>query len=250
MAYIGLHMAILILVGIRSLDVTGTSIASTVLQFLAAVCMVPLSFLDHSRSPRPSILMSIYLLLTLLFDITQARTFWLASGTRPELTYTTVFTASVALKVVILFLEAQRKTRFVKWDSKEHSPEETSGIYSLGAYLWLNKLFSHGYSRILQMDDLYPLDFSMRGKALHEHFSKHADFTQMKGRTAGLLRILSRTLAVPLLLPVMPRLALMGFMFCQPLFIESLLTHLAKPEAENSSNIGYGYIGAAFLIYR
>lgn len=243
-------MAILILVGVRSFSVNETSIASTVLQFLAAVCMVPLSFLDHGRSPRPSILMGIYLLLSLLFDITQTRTFWLASGTKPELTYTTIFTASVALKVVILFLEAQRKTRFVKWDSKEHSPEETSGIYSLGAYLWLNKLFSQGYSQILQMDDLYPLDFSMRGKALNEHFSKHADLAHMKGHTAGLLRILCRALAVPLLLPVMPRLALMGFMFCQPLFIESLLKHLAQPEAANSSNIGYGYIGAAFLIYR
>ncbi|KAK6854265.1 hypothetical protein PG995_009358 [Apiospora arundinis] len=248
-AYLGLQLGLLTLVAIRSLDVTALSISSTILQFLAAICLVPLSILEHSRSARPSVLLNAYLFLTLLFDITQTRTFWLASGTKSEKANTAIFTASVALKVVILLLEARRKKSFTKWDEKEHSPEETSGLYSLGVFFWLNRIFIDGYSKILQIDDLYPLDSGMRGRVLDERFAQHADYSKMKGHKYGLLKVLCRTLLVELLLPVAPRLVLLGFMFCQPFFIERLLTYLSEPEGPNSSNFAYGFIGAAVLIY-
>ncbi|KAK8053968.1 ABC multidrug transporter [Apiospora saccharicola] len=247
--YLGLQLALLVLVAIRSFDATAFSISSTVLRFLAAICIVPLSLLEHSRSARPSVLLNAYLFLTLLFDITQTRTFWLASGTRLEKANTALFTASVALKAIILLLEARRKRCFVKWDEKEHSPEETSGLYSLGVFFWLNRVFIDGYSKILQIDDLYPLDSGMRGKVLDERFAQHADYSTMKGDKYGLLKALCRTLLVELLLPVAPRLMLLGFLFCQPFFIERLLTYLSEPEGPNSSNFAYGFIGAAILIY-
>jgi hypothetical protein len=50
------------------------------------------------------------------------------------LTYSSIFSAAIALKVGILLLEAQRKSRWVNWDEKEHGPEETSGIFSLGVF--------------------------------------------------------------------------------------------------------------------
>ncbi|KAK8115981.1 ABC multidrug transporter [Apiospora sp. TS-2023a] len=247
--YLGLQLALLVLVAIRSFDVTAFSVSSTVLRFLAAICIVPLSLLEHSRSARPSVLLNAYLFLTLLFEITQTRTFWLASGTRLEKANTALFTASVALKAIILLLEARRKRCFVKWDEKEHSPEETSGLYSLGVFFWLNRVFIDGYSKILQIDDLYPLDSGMRGKVLDERFAQHADYSKMKGDKYGLLKALCRTLLVELLLPVAPRLMLLGFLFCQPFFIERLLTYLSEPEGPNSSNFAYGFIGAAILIY-
>lgn len=212
--------------------------------------MVPLSFLDHSRSPRPSILLSFYLFLTVLFDVAETRTFWLASGTKAELTYTSVFTAAMALKVVILLLEAQHKTKWVTWDSKDpHSPEETTGIFGLGVYFWLNSLFANGYRNVLQMKDLYPLDHAMRGQLLQDKFEQHIDYATLKGNKYGLLRVLARTLLGPLLLPIIPRLALLGFTFCQPFFIKSLLTFLSQDAATASPNVPYGYIGASLFIY-
>lgn len=211
--------------------------------------MVPLSLLEHSRSARPSVLLNAYLFLTLVFDITQTRTFWLASGTSSEKASTALFTASVVLKVLILLIEARRKRSFTKWDEKEHSPEETSGLYSLGVFFWLNRVFIDGYRKILHIDDLYPLDSGMRCRVLDERFARHADYSKMKGHKYGLLKALCRTLLVELLLPVAPRLALFGFLFCQPFFIERLLTYLSEPEGPNSSNFAYGFIGAAVLIY-
>ncbi|KFY33447.1 hypothetical protein V494_07619 [Pseudogymnoascus sp. VKM F-4513 (FW-928)] len=245
--YVGLELSLLILVAVGSFHVTGMFIASSVLKLVSALFMITLSLVDHSKSPRPSVLLNSYLFLTLLLDVAQARTLFLSSGDRPELTYSSIFSAAIALKVGILILEAQRKAKWVSWDEKEHSPEETSGIFSLGVFFWLNRMFLEGYSKILALKDLYPLDSTLSSKYLHELYSKNVDYSKMKGDKYGLVKVLIRTLKVPLLLPIPPRLALLGFTFCQPFFLEKLLEHLSKPEVD--ANVGYGFIGASVLIY-
>lgn len=247
-AYVGLELSLLILVAVGSFHVTSIFIASSALKLVSALFMITLSIIDHSKSPRPSVLLSSYLFLTLLLDATQARTLFLSSDQKPEVTYSSIFCAALALKAGILLLEAQRKSKWVRWqDEKEHSPEETSGIFSLGIFSWLNKLFLDGYKKILTIKDLYPLDSTLNGKALHDEFSNNVDYSKLKGDKFGLAKVLMRTLKVPLLLPVPPRLALLGFTFCQPFFIEKLLDHLSQPRVD--ANIGYGFIGASILIY-
>lgn len=222
-------------------------IASAVLKLVSALFMVTLSLVDHNKSPRPSVLLNSYLFLTLILDAAQARTLFLSSGDKPELTYSSIFCAAIALKVGILLLEAQRKSKWVSWDEKEHSPEETSGIFSLGVFFWLNRMFLVGYSKVLTLKDLYPLDSSLNSSKLHEEFSRNIDYTKLKGDKYGLVKVLTRTLKVTLLLPIPARLALLGFTFCQPFFIEKLLDYLSKPVIDE--NVGYGFIGASILIY-
>ncbi|KAI0105969.1 putative ABC multidrug transporter [Daldinia grandis] len=245
--YVGLELSLLILVAVGSFHVTSMFIASSVLKLVSALFMITLSLVDHSKSPRPSVLLNSYLFLTLLLDAAQARTLFLASGDKPELTYSSIFCAAMAFKVAILVLEAQRKSKWVCWDEKEHSPEQTSGIFSLGVYFWLNRIFMEGYKKVLTLNDLYPLDSSLDGKLLHEEFSRHIDYSKLKGDKFGLAKVLIRTLKVPLLLPIFPRLALLGFTFCQPFFIEKLLERLSEPGVD--ANVGYGFIGASILIY-
>lgn len=234
--------------------------------------MVALSLIDHAKSPRPSVLLNIYLLLTLVLDAAQARTLFLLN--QIDHTYSSVFGTSVALKIAILIIEAQRKSRWVRWGEsdaeKEHSPEETSGIFSLGVFFWLNGVFWKGYSKILRVEDLYPLDIALDGSRLSEQFRRVAQGQLedgengdagtakgekgvekkkgVRGEKFGLVKLLAKSLRVPLLFPVLPRLALLGFVFCQPFFIEKLLEHLAQPEGVDR-NVGYGFIGAAVLIY-
>ncbi|KAI0186226.1 hypothetical protein EV127DRAFT_472747 [Xylaria flabelliformis] len=248
-SYATLELALLILVGIGSFSTTGVAISASTLRFVAALCIIPLSLLEHNRSPRPSVLLGAYLFLTLLLDIAQARTFWLASSTRPEIAYSAVFTAAVAVKTAIVLFEAQNKTGWVKWDEKSHSPEETSGIYSLGLYSWLNRLAVSGYRKVLQVPDLYPLDSAMASAELHSHFVERFDSSMFAGHKYRLLLVLSRTLLRRLLLPILPRLVLIGFTLSQPFFIQSLINYLAKPPGSVSANIGYGFIGACILIY-
>ncbi|PQE21899.1 ABC multidrug transporter protein [Rutstroemia sp. NJR-2017a BVV2] len=245
--YVALELSLLVLVAIKSFHVTSMFMAASILKLVSALFMITLSVVDHSKSPRPSVLLNSYLFLTLLLDAAQARTLFLSSDNKPEVTYSSVFCATIALKAGILLLEAQQKSRWVGWDEKEHSPEETSGIFSLGVFFWLNKIFISGYRKVLAIDDLYPLDSSFNAKLLHDEFSGNMDYSKLKGDKFGLMKVLVRTLKVPLFLPVLPRLVLLGFTFCQPLFIEKLLDRLSEPRFD--ANVGYGFIGASMLIY-
>jgi hypothetical protein len=209
--------------------------------------MITLSLADHSKSPRPSVLLGIYLSLTLLPDAAQARTFFLSSDDAPEVIYSNVFCAALALKILILLLEAKTKSQWLAWDKKDHSPEESSGIFSLGVFAWLNKMFLDGYKGVLTLDDLYPLDSALDGKTLHSKFSARIDYAKMKGDKYGLVKVLVRTLMGPLLIPIIPRLALLAFTFCQPLFIQRILDYLSQSKLD--ANLGYGFIGASVLIY-
>ncbi|KAI0164007.1 ABC multidrug transporter [Xylariaceae sp. FL1272] len=248
-SYASLELALLILVATRSFSITSLSISASSLRLAAAICIIPLSLLEHNRSPRPSLLLSTYLFLTLLLDVAQVRTLWLASSTHPEKAYASVFTVVVAIKAVIVVLEARQKTRWVEWDEKDHSPEETSGIYSLSGYAWLNRLFVSGYRNVLEVGDLYPLDTAIVSRQLHSRFAEHYNASKVKGHKHKLIIALARTLKTQLLLPIPSRLLLIGFKFSQPFFISSLIDYLAKPDQTASANPGYGFIGASALIY-
>lgn len=192
-------------------------------------------------------LLSVYLSVTLLLDAAQARTLFLSADGKPEVIYSSLFCATVALKVLMLLLEAKQKTPWIHWNEKEHSPEETSGVFSIGVFFWLNEMFMLGYRKVLNVDDLYPLDKALDSKALHDRFASEIDYSKLKGDKFGLVKVLTRTLAVPFLIPIFPRLALLGFTLCQPLFMEKLLDYLSQRTLE--PNPGYGFIGATFFIY-
>lgn len=250
LVYSVVQLCLLVLSTTRSLKYGMFFIPAAAVTFVSSLSMIWLSLLEHSRSPRPSMLLNAYLFLTILLDVAQTRTLWLASGNFDEITFTRLFTTGVATKAVLVLLESRHKTRWVvNWDVKQHSPEETTGLYGLGAFFWLNKLFVTGYRKLLTMDDLFPLDRAIASEALLAKLAGRLDVSRIRGQDYGLAKALARGLAVPLLLPVGPRIALTAFQFCQPFLIETLLNYLGHPEEESSQNTGYGLIGATIIVY-
>lgn len=150
---------------------------------------------------------------------------------------------------MLIVLESQHKSKWVKWNVKDHSPEETSGLFGLSAFVWLNRLFLTGYGKILTLDDLFPLDHNLASEALQAKLARNIGASPSPGRKHGLARVLLKTLAVPLLLPVGPRVAMTAFQFCQPFLINTLLEYLQQPAQDTSPNLGYGLIGATIIIY-
>lgn len=248
-ANLSLAIVLVILAAIDHVQASGMFVVAAVLRLIAALLMLALSAVAHSRSPRPSTLLTIYLFITLLMDAAQARTLFLSSNDHLDRAYSSTFCASVAVKVGILVLEARQKREWVRWtnNEKEHSPEETSGILSLSVYFWLNKQLLAGYRSILTLETILPLDLSLDAEVLHAKFSRNIKYERLKGDKFGLAKAFARTLKVPLLLPIIPRLALLGFTFSQPFFIEALLDYLAERTLD--PNVGYGLIGSSFLIY-
>lgn len=87
------------------------STAGAALVLAASLFALPLSYAEHSHAHKPSTLLGIYLLLTLLFDVAQARTAWLSITTPRQTALSRLLASSAALKVTILTLEALPKTR-------------------------------------------------------------------------------------------------------------------------------------------
>ncbi|KAF7524216.1 hypothetical protein PCG10_005908 [Penicillium crustosum] len=247
--YTVLQLALLIISSIEPSELHGLSITADVLSFVAAIAISVLISLEHSRSPRPSILLSAFLSLTILFDIAQVRSLWLLAQSYNEITYVRIFTAAIVWKAVLVLLQSLHLQSWLSWDQKTHSPEETTGLYGLGSFFWLNPLFLSGYKTILNLSDLFPLDNSVSVETLQASFGQYIKHAEFHGDKYGLTKTLLRALAVPILLPVAPRIALIGFTLCQPLLIEAVLNSLEEPQTYLTTNKGYGLIGATILVY-
>ncbi|KAF2808069.1 uncharacterized protein BDZ99DRAFT_391725 [Mytilinidion resinicola] len=142
-----------------------SSVAAS-LSFVASLFLCRLSYLEHSRSLRPSILLNAYLFITMLLDAAMLRTLWLMSTSRLS---RDIFTTSFALKGVIVFLEAKEKRHYLL-SGGNGSPEDTSGLYSQTFLWWLNSIIKQGFSHILKPTDLYPMDESLSSETLNNNF--------------------------------------------------------------------------------
>lgn len=130
---------------------------SAVLSFVASLLICPLSCLEGKRSLRPSPVLNVYLFGSGLFDIVLVRTLWLAGSYDPSLQRVAVSSSvSLGLKLVLLVLEAVPK----KPSTPEEplSREQTSGVYSLRTFWWLNRILWLGRCKRLQPSDLYLID--------------------------------------------------------------------------------------------
>lgn len=219
------------------------------LVFISSLLMILLSFYDHVKSNRPSVLLNIYLPLTLLFDIAHVRTLWLVASNNYGVMFARMFTASIAVKLVLLLVEGSSKSGCVEWGDKGHSPEEASGIYGLAVYYWLRPLFWKGFRSVLRMVDLYGLDMALTAEATAPRLMSLINHRREQGKKPGLLVDFLRSLRWNLYLPIAPRVALIGFIYSQSFQLQALLNYLNLVDRTSDKNSGHGLIGACALIY-
>ncbi|GKT45639.1 ABC transporter atnG [Colletotrichum spaethianum] len=230
------------------------SIAASCASFAATVMFGGLSYIEHAKSLKPSSILNIYILVSLVLDVAILRTVWLS---HLSVAISAVFSASFALKAAIVILEAQGKTRHLASGGRSYSPEETSGIYSRGLFWWLTPLLLTGFRRLLKPLDLFALDESMSAAVLNERFwlywnkSSSPTAIQSDGSSRSqryrLIRTCIVTLKWQLLAVVLPRIFLLAFTICQPLVLNRFLDFLQNPSQD--VNYGYGLIGAYGLVY-
>lgn len=217
--------------------------ASACLSLAAGLTLLPLSYLEHVRSLRPSLLVSAYLLACSVLEIATIRTLWLSPGT--DLVIQAVFTASFSLRIAVLILEAVQKRSFFLGAYRNRSPEESSGLFGQGFMWWLNSVIFFGARHTLKPKQLYPITADMASEHLDNSFRV---LWSQPGHTS-LKPGLARLLWWPIAVPVLPRLAVMGFTLCQPLLFSRLLEYLSDPIQRQDVKTGYGLIGAAALVF-
>lgn len=134
---------------------SGVSIASAAISLVSALILLVLSHLEHTKSVRPSSLISLFLVATVVFDATRVRTQWLdrtaASGSHA---YASILTASLAVKCLVLILESVEKRSLLLALNKTLSKESTSGVLSRSSFWWLNTLLLSGFRSVLTTEGL------------------------------------------------------------------------------------------------
>ena len=171
-----MQLVLLVLWCLEPVYRSAAAIGAATLALIDAVAFCFLSFVEHGRNIRPSAILGAYLFLSLLFDIVHVRTLWLI---RQDTNEARIFTTSVVLKVCILCLEVKEKRDYLTGADKLRGPEELSGILSQGVYYWLNQLIVQGYSKVLSLEDLYPLDEHLSAGGLQDRFSRKWDHCKL-----------------------------------------------------------------------
>lgn len=219
-------------------------LASAILTTTTSPVMAYLSYLEHYRSLRTSLVLNSYLSITTVLNIVRTRTTWLL---QEDQTYSILFTVATAASAALVVMEAVPKSRSLKSSHENMSPEETSGLYSLLFVSWVTPLLRLGNEKILGTNDLYPLDSQLSADIQSSHFQKELRDKHRSPR-GNLFIILLKSISWSLVRPIPSRLAVVAFSFCQPFFIGKLIRFLESDPLSNR-NTGLGLMLASFLIY-
>ncbi|KAI8265702.1 ABC transporter [Colletotrichum sp. SAR11_239] len=222
-----------------------TSVAESALGLIEAIALGALSYTEHKRSIRPSALIGLYLFLTIVLDIAQARTLWLRDGLS---SVAGVFTASLVVKVVVLALEETPKRVLLASSEKDVAVESTTGVVSRSLFWWLNSLFFQGFRLLIGLEDLGAIDPKFDSARLLGMLDK-AWATSKKDSKWSLVISTFWAYRTTFLAGVLPRLLFAGFTFAQPLLVNRIVNFVGTPWGEDSRNIAAGLVGATACIY-
>jgi ABC-type multidrug transport system fused ATPase/permease subunit len=207
------------------------------------------SFLEHSRSVRPSLLHQFYLFVTILLDIACVRTLWLRDDYSDASHLVAIlYSLAFAIKLCLFIFESLPKTQLEGSPYRDASPEARADMINRALFWWINPTFIRGYSNTLDVSDLPLLDNALGSKNSHLLLSNSWDANKATGK-ASLLGTAITTLKWPLLSAAPARLALIGFTFAQPLLLKRALAVSGSEPTPYNSNVGYALIGAYFLVY-
>ncbi|KAI1272257.1 P-loop containing nucleoside triphosphate hydrolase protein [Xylaria sp. FL0933] len=243
-AYIGLQLALLFQWARPELR-SSISLASTTLSLASGLSLALLSHLEHSKSIRPSFIITFYLILTVFLDIARARTQWLLKDVNG---IAATITASLTVKVALLSLEAVEKRSLLVDGYRQCPPESTSGPFSRGFFLWLNSLLLSGFRKVLSLADLPSISEKLDSQTLARDLSATWENRNQKRKHALALATVL-TFRWEVLLIVFPKLAYVALSLSQPFLIQEAVSFVQNTQTSNSNDIGYGLIGGFALVY-
>ncbi|OAA75466.1 ABC transporter, transmembrane region, type 1 [Akanthomyces lecanii RCEF 1005] len=196
-----------------------STLAALSVTLVTSLFFLYLSYLEHTRSVRPSTLLTLYLGLSTLLDLARVRTlFYLQSADD----LAAVFLAGFCVKVVIFALELYEKRRLLRPKWQDSAPEATSSTYARALFIWLNSLMMKGFRASLTVDTLTPIDNDLlkasEPSSLLDRWNK-------------------------------ARLAYSAFTLSQPFLVQRVLDYTAAPPSESDKNTAYGLIAAYALAY-
>ncbi|OAA63926.1 ABC transporter, transmembrane domain, type 1 [Cordyceps fumosorosea ARSEF 2679] len=225
---------------------TPVSIAAATVNFLVALQTIALSWIEDARSVRPSTLLSLYLVITVLLDLPQARTLWLRGGIDTTAGMTT---AAVVLKTLFLCVENIGKRAHLLSVYRTLPPEATSGIVNRSVLWWINDTFRRGFRTALAVEDLDRLDDALLSGGLNNAVTLAWASRRQPERRLEFPIAVARAVLYDFLAIIPPRLCLIGFIFAQPYLFHTVLSLLTNTAITLTATDCYGLVGATAIVY-
>ncbi|CCT72441.1 related to multidrug resistance protein [Fusarium fujikuroi IMI 58289] len=241
--YTGLQLVVLTYWTVGPLPTSKPQIAAAALVFVNGLLLALLSYVEHTRSVRPSTIINVYLLFTALFDCAISRTLWLLDGAHAV---ARLFTAATSAKALILISEAWEKRSILRVQYRDLSPETTSGILGRSVFWWINPLMKLGFSSLLTERDLYAIENSLLGKRLFAQAEKSwCAAKKIKSNALFWSTIWSSRRVF--LLGISSRICLMAFKYAQPFLIQRTIGFASNLDEDKA--IGWGLTGAWCCVF-
>lgn len=124
--------------------------------------------MDHRYAIKSSAIISIYFLITLLFDIARARSFSLRGG-EGSVAVTAAYGSLSALKLAIIALTEVPK-HYQSTTRQALGKEATSGFWNRTLFIWINSTLFFGFRNRFSVDDLPNLGPDFDSDALASAF--------------------------------------------------------------------------------
>uniref|UniRef100_V5EWI6 Multidrug resistance-associated protein n=1 Tax=Kalmanozyma brasiliensis (strain GHG001) TaxID=1365824 RepID=V5EWI6_KALBG len=143
-----------------------TGMPSVVVPFLASVLAVPLSVAERRKTRGGSMVLPLWLLLTLLFEACRIRTFNAVSAIRHS-SFFYIYVLSFACKALMLTVENAKGIRSIDVNSTH---ESRASFFSRLLFLWVFPLLWKGFRKPLELEDLDSLKPEFYGRSLANSF--------------------------------------------------------------------------------
>jgi hypothetical protein len=150
------------------MPLTDVSILAAVIQVMSNIAIIALVILEHRRTVRPSYLLCLYLLSSLVVSGIEMRTILLR---KYAVLTAHLHSVTLASKLALLILELLPKPLYPKYRD-DYSPEELASVFSDIFLWWINPIFRTGSRKILEMSDIYPLPHELRSNSSRTRFDK------------------------------------------------------------------------------
>ncbi|KAJ5728595.1 multidrug resistance-associated protein [Penicillium malachiteum] len=226
---------------------TALSRPADVISLVAVSICLLACYWEDQYGIRPSIMLTLYWSTLAILQLPRLRTLWLIGekiSPIPVL-WTLVFITTVAA----LSAELIPKKRFLYTKYQNTTREERSDVWSWALFLWILPFLRVGFSQILGIKDLPPIDAPLQ--ATETLVGLRAGWESIKKRHSShiLLRATFRAYLVPYLTAIIPRLCLTVFTFCQSFLITQAVSYFEQSDLSDSVNIGHALVGAYALVY-
>lgn len=148
---------------------TQASVPADIVACAAIASLSILSYVSHQRSARPSTLIALYLSVVALLGAAKVPTFWLIE---PRSALSATLIANYTLIIMALGVESIEEKASLTSKDELQSPEYYSGFWARTLFSWLLGTFRTGYSKIISVEDLPPLDPCLESQVLHERLAQ------------------------------------------------------------------------------